>query len=922
MGPGMGLLAVGIEATKSLLVVAIAQYWFPTAPVWQLLALVALILGRFWTTRGAGTTNVVWGIIAYDWRVAFWIVLISGTTFTLMRDRQKGRLLVLFLLPLIIAIQRQSVAETLAAMLLAVLIGWFYSQIPDDLDLADEPENSQSQTMFRFFRGNRALRPLRQPVAIVMAGQKAATLSQLSQWGFAVPQGWILSPGDDPELVIAALTPSPEHPLVVRSSAIGEDTETASAAGQYQSVLNVRSRQALRDAIATCQDFYDHPTAVQYRLDRGLPDQAMAVLIQRQIQGVFSGVAFSRDPLAGERDVVVIETLKGQASQVVSGRYSPARYTLAPTPEANDPWQVLEPGSDRPEGGEDAPPLALLYQVASLVRELEARFRGIPQDLEWSDDGQQLWVLQTRPITNLRPIWTRKIAAEVIPGVISPLTWSINSPLTCGVWGQLFARFLHQGKDTPVFDFQTMAKLFYGRAYFNATLLGEVFLQMGLPPTSLEFLTRGTSMGRPSLGAMVGNVPGLLRLIRDERRLDRQFYRQDYPQLQSILTQLQQQPVGTLSPAALVARGTTIQSALTVATYYQIMVPIGTAVRQKLLQLADQDLDRSQLPEVRAMRALEAIATDLRAQLFNLDLMPQAAEHQSDLMAWVLETPVLATIHPAIATFFENYGYLSEVTTDIAVPNWLDDPRPLNLLLWQTLQAEIPIPKRSPVGLRGKWLRSRLMLKGQVAEVYNQLLAHLRWTILALEEQWVQAETLDEPGDIFFLEWAEIEAAVQSLNPAMIITLRGRISDRRQDYQRQQELTQIPTVIYGNSPSPLAALSAEAVTLGDPNTLQGIGASAGQAEGIIQIVPSFRELPAQIGREMILVVPYTDAGWGPVLARSGGIIAEVGGQLSHGAIVAREYGIPAIMEVHQASQRLRNGQRVRIDGRLGTILII
>jgi pyruvate,water dikinase len=90
-------------------------------------------------------------------------------------------------------------------------------------------------------------------------------------------------------------------------------------------------------------------------------------------------------------------------------------------------------------------PLQLIESVARLIRELESLYHGLPQDLEWSYDGDQLWVLQLRPITTLKPIWTRKIAAEVIPGVIRPLTWSINRPLTCGVWGEIFTLVLGKG---------------------------------------------------------------------------------------------------------------------------------------------------------------------------------------------------------------------------------------------------------------------------------------------------------------------------------------------------------------------------------------------------------------------------------------------------------------------------------------------
>jgi len=103
--------------------------------------------------------------------------------------------------------------------------------------------------------------------------------------------------------------------------------------------------------------------------------------------------------------------------------------------------------------------------------------------------------------------------------------------------------------------------------------------------------------------------------------------------------------------------------------------------------------------------------------------------------------------------------------------------------------------------------------------------------------------------------------------------------------------------------------------------LRGIGASAGLAEGRVKVLRNLQAVP-EINRETILVVPYTDSGWAPLLARAGGLIAEVGGRLSHGAIVAREYGIPAVMDIQDATRLLKDGQLVRIDGQLGTVEIL
>lgn len=266
-----------------------------------------------------------------------------------------------------------------------------------------------------------------------IVGEKAATLSQIKRWGYPVPKGWVLAPIDDPKVLTEFLQPSELSPLVVRSSAIGEDSEQASAAGQYETVLNVTSPEALQQAIAQVQASYNHPSAVQYQRDRGSSDTAMAVLIQQQVQSVYSGVAFSRDPITQQGDAIIIEALPGSPTQIVSGKVTPEQYRAFVVETEKSSSVQLE--------GEGRVPQALIKQVAYLAYRLEKRYHGTPQDIEWSYDGQTLWVLQSRPITTLLPIWTRKIAAEVIPGVIHPLTWSINRPLTCGVWGDFYSSF-------------------------------------------------------------------------------------------------------------------------------------------------------------------------------------------------------------------------------------------------------------------------------------------------------------------------------------------------------------------------------------------------------------------------------------------------------------------------------------------------
>ncbi|MUL37068.1 glycerol-3-phosphate acyltransferase [Gloeocapsopsis dulcis] len=905
-----GILAVLSEALKGIAAVLLARAFFPQDPVWELIALIALVMGRYWIGGGAGTTNVVWGFIVHDPVVAGLVFLIGGISFTVLRERQLGKFGVLILFPLLTALLRpHDSARIVAAIALAILLGWIYQKMPDDLDLAPDAGHAESQKVFRFFRGDKAIVSLSDELSAAQVGQKAATLSQLIRWGYPVPKGWVLPPGDDSEPLVNYL-PLEKSPLVVRSSAVGEDSQQASAAGQYKTVLGVASKEQLQQAIATVLASYDNPAAIEYRKQRGLPESAMAVLIQQQVQGVFSGVAFSRDPMTQQGDTVVIEALPGDASKVVSGQVTPEQYRVIVSHtdlEHSQNWVLPEHIALSVEGEGDIPP-RLIQQVAFLARHLEARYHGIPQDIEWSYDGKTLWLLQSRPITTLLPIWTRKIAAEVIPGLIRPLTWSINRPLTCGVWGEIFTVVL--GSRARGLDFNQTATLHYSHAYFNASLLGRIFLRMGLPPESLEFLTRGAKFSKPPLRSTVRNIPGLMRLLSRELNLAKDFQKDDQQYFQPALIELNS---SDRDPVKLLSRIDLILELLKKATYYSILAPLSVALRQAMFKTKDVEIDYSLTPEVASMRSLVQLAGDARR------VLPESQNVSSEeVFTQLAETNQGREIIQRFDQLLERYGYLSEVGTDIAVPTWREEPKYVRELFVQfvvsgDLGENEPHRRR---GRRGKRVvQGRVDLKGRVTEVYSQLLAHLRWCFVALERVWLESGLLVSKGDIFFLEFAEVRRIVVDGDSKLSSQLKELVEQRRSQLEQDSSLD-VPLLVYGHAPPTPSAFSASSASL-----LQGIGASPGKVEGRVKVLRNL-QATSEIDRETILVVPYTDSGWAPLLARSGGLIAEAGGRLSHGAIVAREYGLPAVMDIHNATVILQDGQRVQIDGQLGTVQIL
>ncbi|MEH2251958.1 glycerol-3-phosphate acyltransferase [Nostoc sp.] len=911
-GKFVGILAVLSEAFKGVAAVLLSRVFFPDGSSWELIALIALVIGRYWIGRGAGTTNVVWGFVVHDPLVAIFVSFFAIISFTILQSRRVVKFGVLLLFPLFVALLHISdIPRMLAAVALAGLMGWIYTKIPDDLNLPAQEAQTESQAMLEFLRGDRAMVSLDEELDAAIVGEKAATLSQIKRWGYPVPKGWVLAPIDNPQLLTEFLQPSELSPLVVRSSAIGEDSEQASAAGQYETVLNVTSPEALQSAIAQVQASYNQPSAVQYRRDRGSNDTAMAVLIQQQVQSVYSGVAFSRDPITQQGDAIIIEALSGSATQVVSGKVTPEQYRAFVLETENSSSVQLE--------GQGRVPQALIKQVAYLTYRLEKRYHGTPQDIEWSYDGQTLWVLQSRPITTLLPMWTRKIAAEVIPGVIHPLTWSINRPLTCGVWGELFTLVLNDafgnGKAERALglDFTETATLHYSRAYFNASLLGNIFLRMGLPSESLEFLTRGAKLSKPSWESTWKNLPGLGKLLRRELSLEKDFKRDYHNRFIPGLSQLAQEDIDNFEPSKLLARIDFTLELVRQGTYYSILAPLSAALRQGIFRVKDGQIDHSVTPEVAALRSLSALATDAKEVL--LEFEPHQVFEQ------LKQTPQGEKILREFDELLQDYGYLSEVGTDISVSTWRENPLMIKQMFVQLMQGNEPQSGAKDAinsifaGKRKRsFVQRRVDIKGRVTEVYSRLLAELRWSFVALEKIWLKSGLLKKTGDIFFLNFDEVRRLVVGDDSRLIEELDKLVESRRSQFVQDSQIIQVPLLVYGNTPPHPLAPSA----LYSDQILQGIGASPGQVEGRVKVLRNLQDVP-EIDRETILVVPYTDSGWAPLLLRAGGLIAEVGGRLSHGAIVAREYGIPAVMDVRGATWLLQDGQRVRIDGSRGIV---
>ncbi|MEG4115232.1 glycerol-3-phosphate acyltransferase [Microcoleus sp. Pol12A6] len=949
-----GIAAVLAEIARGILPVLAGRFCFPDAPAIAIALLIPLVAGRYAIARGGGVTNAVWGLLVFSPPMAvssgIWGLLVWGLAQQWWGEGDRARLFAsrcgCLCTPIWVWVWRQSMPEFLAATGLALLLAAINFSQGDDMAL------SKSEQLFS----------LDDLLDAAICGDKAAKLSQLKRAGFNVPAGFILSSKEEGssatdyvtdvtdgskkeevrrkkkegrgekknaehlssiDVLIQNLKAQIQNRIIVRSSAAGEDGDISSAAGQYQTIGPVSTKSELLDAINRCRQSYWTSEAVAYRRQRQLPDTQMAVLIQPYIDSQIAGVMFSRNPLDGGSQII-IEALPGGAEAVVGGQVTPIH---------------LEIDFSRPESLEESLSEFKNYSIidksiiAKLVKQaqaIEAFFHGIPQDIEWSWDGEKVWILQSRPITNLQPFWTRTIAAEVIPGAIRPLTWSINRPLTCGVWGEIFKVVL--GDRASGLNFNETATLLGSHAYFNATLLGEIFRMMGLPEQGLEFLLRGQKMGKPPFRKILPSLPGLWRLVQRERALNAEFKGDRtsifLPALQileqeegrgsseAILMPNAQRPMPTYQYLSeLLEKAEQIQEWLKPITYYNILGPIGLAIRKAIFRVSDEWLANDSAPEIASVRALQQLAQKLR----------QAAVSQSDETVSVADLAHIFAESPALQAEFkkwlDTYGYLSEVGTDIAVPTWREQPEVYQKLLISMAQkGETNLVEKGKLGLTWgqKWrldkCQERAIVKNEISEIYARLLAHLRWNFLEIEACGLAMQVFQESGDIFYLEFGEIQQWIRS---GTSVSFKDTIRERRDRLLADRDRP-IPPVVYGNL-LPNSQKRAIELTQSATNIIQGIPASIGRVEGFVKIC---RTASTDLGENAIAVVPYTDAGWAPLLLGATAIIAEVGGQLSHGAIIAREYKIPAVMNISEATTRLRDGQKVRVDGYLGTVELL
>jgi phosphohistidine swiveling domain-containing protein len=782
-----------------------------------------------------------------------------------------------------------------------------------------------------------------------LVGGKAAGLGELIRHGERVPPGFCVTTeahdlGVLPEAeIVAAYARLGAGPVAVRSSATAEDLPDASFAGQHDTFLGVTGAAEVLAAVARCWDSLHAPRAVAYREAHDIDHGAvrMAVVVQRMVDAETAGVLFTANPLTGSRAEMLVDAAPGPGTIVVDGATEVDHYVLGAVP---------------PAAGGCVPP-ERLAELRALGERLQDR-AGCPQDVEWAiDRSGTLWSLQSRPITTLFPLPPESSGPQPrvyfefghVQGMLQPVTPMGMSTLKAQVAGMLAAL----GVRAEIVDIG-------GRLYGDLTDLARrpasrkrlvnlmavdfgpraqaamehVLADPRFAPSG-DAAPRGQGAVTPSLRTAVRAVTGIVgSLARPEAARTRVF------------RAVERLRLGAAAPSDLRGAADRLRfvqqrdaaGAADDLTWPIVAGMIATAVPERLLRgVATPDEIHTVMG---GMPHNVTIEMDLALWL----LATRAEEHRELLLGTppeALATRYLAGTLPdvGLAAFLDAYGHRGVAEVDLGVPRWDEDPAPVFAMIANCLRVTDPeqapdrrfaraaeaaeatlgdlvarARRRRPVRGRiaGFLLRRARRLAGlreagKFAGLYP--LREMRRQLLLVGGELAADGRLERPDDIMFMTLDEAHAAVHD-----DADLRDLVAGRRAVHRRELRRRAVPVALLSDGTDVEAVLPAPPEVDG---VLRGVGASAGRVTGPARVVHD--PATARVEPGDILVAATTDPGWTPLFLTAGALVTETGAVMAHGPTVAREYGIPAVICVPGATERIVTGRLVTVDGAAGTV---
>ena len=770
-------------------------------------------------------------------------------------------------------------------------------------------------------------------------GAKAFTLAGLRRAGLPVPDGFVLVAGDGSlegprEEALRAALARLRGAVAVRSSSTLEDGSEASFAGQYRSILDVSGEEEVVRAARAC--LASAAGAAGYARAMGAwGPGAMAVFVQRFVPARAAGVVFTRHPR--DPSALVVESHAGRGDAVVSGAVRPDRYVVD-----------RETGATREGPAASSLDPAQLAQVVRLARRAE-ELLGAPQDVEWALGAEGVALVQSRPITTAAEEWeaidprvrrlTRANVGEVLPDAVTPLTWTTVVAFLEHGFQAVTATAGLRPRDAPPF-----LVLHRHHLYLNLSLSAQVGSRLpGVSAEDAERLVLGGGAGGAPPAVRAAGLVALagvgLRLLGLARRLP--------AEVEACADAVRRLPsasaVETAAPPDLGRMLLAfVEAGRRVATAH-IAVSGSSAVRLavlgRLLTGASSGTSPARLNRLVAglddvlsaepTTALESLAVEAAARPdWRAWLRRPAEQARADLRRG--DAP--AGLAERLDAFLRLFGHRAVSEGELRAPAWEDDPEPVLRALQgmldttvlpgfgrragtETRRAEeealldrLGFARRALVRHALRRAQREIVLRERTKSLAIALVNHGRRLARAAARHLTGTGAIASADDVYFLTLGELVAGLEGG-----AVPRAAVERRRRGHARATSAP-VPRdvdLLAGPQDEVLPAPSERGTRL------VGLGVSGGRGAGRARIVEEAARAALEPGE--VLVTLVLDAAYGPLLAVAAGAVAEVGGLLSHGSVVARELGVPCVVDVAGATRRIATGDRVMVDGDSGTI---
>ena len=768
----------------------------------------------------------------------------------------------------------------------------------------------------------------------------------------------------------------PDVRLIVRSSAVGEDGSAASFAGQLDSIPDVQTPAELERALLQCWSSYWSERALFYQNAKGVHLRGMGVVFQVQVESTFSGVLFTRPPARiGSPGQLYAEYCTGPGEALVSGRVTPGRLEIS-----RESYRCTSICA------EEQPPLKAtqIEDLARSGVKLEEYF-GAPQDVEWTIDRDgRLFLLQTRPITvgvtaSSQVLWSNSNVNENFPEAITPFLYSIAREGYYHYFRNLAVAFGVSDRRVRSMEqpFRHIIGVHHSHMYYNLTSIHSVLRQAPFGETLATFFNQfvGATELAPSADEQ---SPSVLHQAFEATRIAFKTICQ-YTFLERRIQEFEHQAdrfAESTQPEILVNRSlvelrndlrrfmeircnrwlnASLADAAAMVSYGLLQLVLGKAYPSAADSALHNNLLKG-LTGVASVRPTIRLWDISRQMLQDPALVQRFGETDSSrIRTEILDHPDYAWLRKAIDEYLGDWGYRFSGELMLTVPSFQENQVPLFDLLKTYLVAQgaspleaierlesqrIAATKRILEDLRHtkrlprvpKWLQGpllRVLLRATRCSIQMRerarskqalLYSRCRRIALAIGARLTSSGCLEGATDVFFATYAELDDLLSG--HAMFPRLLKEEIALRKGCQKVAQGSSAPDTFWLAEGEYFQYASAEkAEHLSPDSEMRGIGACGGKVSAPATVLESVDE--AHLLRQGdILVTRQTDPGWGPVFFLIRGLVIERGGMLSHGAIIAREFGLPCVVGVKEVTRRIPQRCQVTVDGDHGYVQIV